>query len=95
MVEGSVFGAESLSRMGTRGLGVKNNVSEKDQVPPVSSKSLATIVLEPPRRKTFMSSLRSHYSCSHGGRVIKHFLFAKNYCVEILSQRSLLYKNHQ
>lgn len=77
MVEGSVFGAESLSRMGTRGLGVKNNVSEKDLVPPVSSKSLATIVLEPPRRKTFMSNLRSHYSCSHGGESSNIFFLLK------------------
>lgn len=56
---GSVFGAQSLRQMGTSGLGVKNNASEKDGVQPVGSKSLPTTVLESQRRQTFLSNLRS------------------------------------
>lgn len=72
---GSVFGADSLSQMGSRELGAKNNISEKDEVPPVSSKSLPTVVLEPQRRKTFMPNLRSQPFLFPQGRVIKLFFF--------------------
>ena len=85
----------------TSGLGVKNNVSKKDEVQPVSSKRLPTIVPQPQRRKTFMTDLRFQtFLFPQGnllppGIVLKHFLFANNYCVELLPQRTLLYKSHQ
>lgn len=75
MVEVSVFGADSLSQMGSRELGATNNFSEQDEVPPVTSKSLPTIVLEPQRRMTFMPNLRSQPFLFPRGRVIKLFFF--------------------
>lgn len=45
--------------MGTSGLGVRNNVSGKDEVQSVHLKGLPTIALGPQRGKTSVSSRRS------------------------------------
>lgn len=82
-------------------MGVKNDVNEKDELQPVSAKRLPTIVLEPQTGKTFMSNLRFQtFLFPQGnllppGIVLKHFLFVDNDCVEIVPQRTLLYKSHQ
>lgn len=92
---------KAQSQVGTSGLGVKNDVPEKDEVQPVSSKKLPTIVLVPQTGTTFMSNLRFQtFLFPQGnllppGIVFKHFLFVDNDCAEILPQRTLLYKSHQ
>lgn len=91
---GSVLGKDSGSQTGISGLGVKNNVSEKDEVQPVRTKSAnncswATeredLDVQPWVPGTLVPTRDSHHT----------FLSAKNDRVEMSPQRTLVYKNQQ